>query len=578
LHFCRTIGRVKSFPHQVLAWLLWLTLCLPALAQPQAVLRLDKSLPEAALVGDAARWWIDDSGRRSIDDVAQDASIRWSPRRAGEQHAIDGKAWWLRFDAVAPEPGRWFLQLHSSGLDRAQLFYRDTAGIWVVQEAGDTRSVAEWPLPGRVPTFELAPGKGEPVRYWLRVEHARVDFAVPIAIVHQARLMADREQEQFMLGAYFGLSVLITLVALASAIRLRDRGFATYAVYVATLGLGQAAYLGVGAQHLWPEALAWNEVATFLLPGVSSAAALWFVRTVTEPARFSRILDLAVWGMIAALLCAVVLDTVLASRASFGLQLMLTAIALGLIVVLIVFVWLQGTDPNIRFIALGFLPVLVMAVFPVLRGLNLIPNSPLTRYGIAIGAMLEMPILYYALSLRGARRRESEVRAAALSHTDTLTGLPNAQTLRNRLQAAIARARSQHHPCALLAVRISNTPAIIHEFGHGVLEKCLVVAASQLRQAASEIDLPARIGDVDFALLLEGPTTTTLALARAQQLVAHGLRQAEALPAGLILRYHVAVALLPEHDLDAEGSIRWVLDGATAMRPDARKLIKPLNF
>lgn len=570
------------------AFAVWLALsCLPALAQPQAprtgpqpqsVIRLDPAEPEVQLVGAAARWWIDDTGRRTIDDVEKDPAIPWTPRRLGEQHAIDGKAWWLRFDAVRPERGRWFLQLHSSGLDRAQLFYRDAEGKWVVQEAGDTRSVSEWPVPGRVPTLELGPRSGEPVRYWLRVEHARVDFAVPIAIVHQNRLMADREQEQFMLGAYFGLSALITLIAAANAVRLRDRGFATYAVYVATLSLGQAAYLGVGAQHLWPEALTWNEVATFLLPGLSSAAALWFVRTVTEPARFSRLLDLVVWGMIAALLCAVVLDTLLASRASFGLQIMLTALALALTVVLIAFVWLQGTDPNIRFIALGFLPVLVMAVFPVLRGLNLIPNSPLTRYGIAIGAMLEMPILYYALSLRGARRRESEVRASALDHTDALTGLAHAEALRARVEAALVRARNLRHPCALLAIRIANTAAIVHEFGHGSLEKCLVVAASHLRQAASEIDLPARIGEVDFALLVEGPTTTTMALARAQQVVASGLRQAEALSPGLILRFHVAVALLPESGLDAAGSIRWVLDGVTAMRPDARKLIKALNF
>ena len=40
-----------------------------------------------------------------------------------------------------------------------------------------------------------------------------------------------------------------------------------------------------------------------------------------------------------------------------------------------------------------------------LRGLNLIPLSNLTRYGVTIGSMLEMPILFYALSLRGNRRR-----------------------------------------------------------------------------------------------------------------------------------------------------------------------------
>ena len=83
------------------------------------------------------------------------------------------------------------------------------------------------------------------------------------------------------------------------------------------------------------------------------------------------------------------------------------------VVGLIILVWTQGDDPHIRLIALGFLPVLVMAIFPIAKGMNLIPISFLTRYGLSIGAALEMPILFYALSLRGSRRREAQVRAAA---------------------------------------------------------------------------------------------------------------------------------------------------------------------
>src|SRR6185436_13182037 len=148
-----------------------------------------------------------------------------------------------------------------------------------------------------------------------------------------------------------------------------------------------------------------------------------FVKVVTEPARFSRLLDGAVWGLIAAVLGGIALDTFLNSRETLLLVMVLTLMVLAVVTGLIVLVWIRGNDPDIRLIALGFLPVLVMAVFPVLRGLNLIPHSPLTRYGVVIGAALEMPILFYALSLRGSRRRESQLRAAALAHHDALTGL-----------------------------------------------------------------------------------------------------------------------------------------------------------
>jgi two-component system, sensor histidine kinase LadS len=60
--------------------------------------------------------------------------------------------------------------------------------------------------------------------------------------------------------------------------------------------------------------------------------------------------------------------------------------------------------------------------------------------------------------------------------------------------------------------------------------------------------------------------------------VAGGLRSSDALPTGSTLKFFVAVALLPDKDLDASGSLKWLLDAVRAMSPGARKLIRALNF
>ncbi len=552
-----------------------------ALAQPEVgpqVIALDARTPVVSLDG-RSLFWIDRTGRASIDQVeAAGDSLPWALRERNRQYAIDGRALWFRIDAATRGDGRWYLELASSGLDRAQLFHRNASGGWVVQEAGDTRPVSEWPLPGRVPTFELARGGDKPVRYYLRVEHSRVDFAAPIAIYNQGPLLAAREREQFLLGAYFGLAALIAFVSIANAAVNRDRNFAAYAVYVIALSLGQVAYLGVGAQHLWNDALRWNGMATFVLPGISTAAALWFARTVTEPARFSHDLDLAVLALIAAVLGAVAVDTVAMSRASFATVMVLTVLGLAVVIVLIGIAWAQGEDLYIRLIALGFLPVLVMALFPVARGLNLIPASMLTRYGLSIGAALEMPILFYALSLRGSRRREAEVRSAALSRTDALTGLAHSGSLLSRLDSALARCRRQKHACALLGIELANYDSIVSEFGRDAAERALVVTASVLRSAITDIDIAARVDSHEFAILLEGPTTPAIANACAQQLVARGLQQSEALPPTAILRFHIAVAMLPDMDFDSVGSLKWLREAASGIRPEVRRAIRPLNF
>lgn len=571
----------------LLAWALWLLACLVPGAAGAQTARAVAAPPPIMLGAEPqsidlvrrARWWIDDARHRTPDALeAAGDSIPWRVRERGTSYNLDGKALWVVFDAQNIDDQRWFLEVQASGIDRVQLFERDAEGRWKVQEAGDTRPVSEWPLPGRLPTFELEGRTAKPVRYWLRVEHDRVDFAAPLLVKDQGTLLAGRESEQFLLGGYFSLAVLIALISAVNALAYRDRNFAVYSVYVIALAAGQLAYLGVGAEHVWDRALKWNEVATFVLPGASAAAALWFARTVTEPQRYSRALDLLVWATIAALLSAVALDVVVLSRLSFLLVVSLAGLSLVIIAFLIGVVWIRGDDPHVQLIAVGFLPVLVMAVFPVLRGLMLIPVSSLTRYGISVGAAFEMPILFYALTLRGSARREAALRASALSRSDTLTGLAHTRAFLERLDDALRRSAALKHACALLVVRISNYESIIAEFGRDAAERALVVAAALLRKVTGDVDTAARVGEHTFALLVEGPALAQDAANRAQQLVASGLRPAEGLPAGIVLKFHVAAAMLPDRQLDADGSLRWVADAVIAIPHDSRKVIRPLNF
>lgn len=563
----------------VLPWLwLWLG---HAWAEPlPPPFLLTPTVSEVPL-GERAQFWIEDGRSRTIEEVAAAGdSLPWKTRRPGQQDRLDDRALWLRFSIDLQDTERWYLAIGSSGIDRVQLFHRDPQGRWVSAEAGDSRPVSQWPLPGRVPTFELEhPTGAEPVMYWLRIEHDRVDYAAPITLYNQAELLSLREREQFLFGCYFGVAILLALVSVANAVIWRDRNFAAYALYLITYTLGQAAYLGVGAQHLWDTWLHWNALSTFVLPGLSAAAALWFAQVVTEPARFSRWLHRLVIALIVALMLALLVDTAWPTRASLGIRLALTTIALVVVVLLVAIVWKRGgADVDIRVIALGFVPVLVMALFPIARGFNLIPNSVFTRYGLAMGAALEMPILFYALNLRAARRREAQMRASALPRTDALTGLANRSSLLQRLEDSLAHARSQKHSCALLLVKIANHDQIASEHSRDTLDRALIVTGAYMRRAATDIDLAARVGEREFALLIEGPTTPDAASSRAQQVVAGGLRQTQALPPDVTLRLSVAVAMLPADPPDAETTLQWVAAALAGIRSDARKQIRSVNF
>jgi two-component system, sensor histidine kinase LadS len=524
-------------------------------------------------------YWLDLAGHRSVEQVESEAeSLPWRTRRRDSQGPVHDGALWIRFEASAPAGDRWFLEVGAPFHDRVQLFYRDASGAWVTQESGTNTAVSAWAVPGRLPTFRLASDSARPVRYWLRVEDDRSDFVAPLTLMREDALRGERESEQFAFGAYFGLAGLIALAALANGLAFRDRAFLAFAMYIVLLGAGQLGRAGIGAQHLWPDFQVWNSTLLSLWPGAATAAALWFVKVVTEPARLSRALDMGVWGLIAALLGATALNVVLSNWSSMTLVLSFTGLSLIAIAGMLLWGWLEGHDRHLGLVALAFAPVLLLALLPLARSFGLLPTNSLTRFGLFLGVALELPLLYYALNLRLMARREADLRASALSSTDALTGLPHRKTFIQRLDSSLAHARGQKQHCALLGIRISNLEAIAEEFGQEAAEKSLVVAASHLRRTIVDFDMAARVGDREFAVLLEAPVLPPLVTSRAQQLVANGLRQIESLPSALTLKFHVTATMLPVPDLDGDGSLRWALEGLDQMNQEERKLIRALNF
>ncbi|MCZ8256481.1 MAG: hypothetical protein O9327_12550, partial [Polaromonas sp.] len=103
-----------------------------------------------------------------------------------------------------------------------------------------------------------------------------------------------------------------------------------------------------------------------------------------------------------------------------------------------------------------------------------------------------------------------------------------------------------------------------------------------LRRLARDIDIAARVGDSEFALLIEGPVTAAQAVAAATQLVARALQPSDLLPVGSHLKLHVAIALVPDascsRHLDASEHLHYLLGSLREMPPTTRKSIKTVNF
>jgi len=104
--------------------------------------------------------------------------------------------------------------------------------------------------------------------------------------------------------------------------------------------------------------------------------------------------------------------------------------------------------------------------------------------------------------------------------TDHLSGLPNRRRLEWQLEREVSRTERYGHPFSLLMLDIDNFKKVNDTFGHEAGDEVIRILSKTLREGIRGIDLAARIGGEEFAIIL-----TETGLVRAME-VAERLRLA----------------------------------------------------
>ncbi|MCA1990218.1 MAG: PAS domain-containing protein, partial [Desulfarculus sp.] len=115
------------------------------------------------------------------------------------------------------------------------------------------------------------------------------------------------------------------------------------------------------------------------------------------------------------------------------------------------------------------------------------------------GRVANQVILLHDIS--DLRRSEEELRYYA--NHDTLTGLPNRQLLRDRLEVALAGAERRKRLLAVLYVDLDNFKTINDSLGHAAGDALLQALANRLLDLYQGRHTVARLGGDDFVVVLE---------------------------------------------------------------------------
>lgn len=136
---------------------------------------------------------------------------------------------------------------------------------------------------------------------------------------------------------------------------------------------------------------------------------------------------------------------------------------------------------------------------------------------VCCSAILFAATLVSELLLAGLERKVVE-----LAHTDPLTGLPNRRQFHVVLDEAMARSTRSQTPLCLAIIDIDHFKAVNDRHGHTAGDEVLEDLALRLQAAKRKVDLLARIGGEEFALVMEdtSPPQALVALERLRRAVA----------------------------------------------------------
>lgn len=153
-------------------------------------------------------------------------------------------------------------------------------------------------------------------------------------------------------------------------------------------------------------------------------------------------------------------------------------------------------------------------------------------------------------------RIEQSAQLSYLSTHDRLTGLANRSLLIDRISQAIVHAGRQDLQIAVVLVDIDRFKLINDELGNHAGNKLLVAFGARLRECVREGDTVARLGDDEFAIVLDGlhpgddPTRPTHAVLRSLSLP-FAVQGAE-----YFLTTSIGIAIHPRDGADSDDLLR----------------------
>ena len=145
------------------------------------------------------------------------------------------------------------------------------------------------------------------------------------------------------------------------------------------------------------------------------------------------------------------------------------------------------------------------ALPPLMAAVGLAPGFSQAHYAILVWPAAVLAILSQAVfALEYQKRYRLEQQLKQLSDTDPLSGVGNRRYFMRVLEQERARAQRLAQPLSLLVLDIDHFKRINDAYGHPVGDRVIRRFADLCHKGLRDIDVVARVGGEEFAILLIG--------------------------------------------------------------------------
>ncbi|WP_416396895.1 diguanylate cyclase [Allohahella sp. A8] len=498
----------------------------------------------------------DPPGNLSIGDLLSGQPGDWKPIQTSVPNfGYTASAYWLRL-AVENEsaaPRRMLLNIGYALLDELDVYLIAPDGrIIQSYSTGDSHPFDTRFFPHREFLFpiELEPVSTQGILIRLA---STSSLQAPLSLIDSNEFARLDHQTSLLQGFYYGSMVVMALYNLFLFVSLRRADFLIYVAFLCSFIAFQFSMSGLAFQHLWPQAVVWNQIAiSFFM----SQTLMWMALLVRQFLRLPErepLVDrvMVVLAGLSGLLT--ILSLFLPYQKTIfpllGLALTLNSLAL----VMGVKRSLTG-DRSAQFFTLAWFVTLVGALVIVLSKVELIPRTFFTEHALQIGTLLEILLISFALGeyVNQQRRARSEAekrhslqledqvrdRTSELENTmlllenanqklkqqtyiDELTGLHNRRYFNQRLEQDFNQASRSHSPISLIMIDVDHFKMVNDTHGHQIGDLCLRQVAGVMGSFPKRAsDVFARYGGEEFIVVLPG-TDQTAAMMIAEKMRAH---------------------------------------------------------